>query len=143
MEGSYWGLAAWYPPGVRSAMMNQEKGTPTKKHKKAKRKPEATPKPKRDVIAGPKTLVTDENAVPAVESKLAFEGSPYKRTLAFLTANPLATHSLEKISRALGLKTSVAAMNLGKLVETKKAEKTSSGTYRAYTEKAQEMPVAG
>jgi hypothetical protein len=141
MEGSYWGLAAWYPPGVRSAMMSQEKAT-TKKHKKAKRKPEKTAKPKPAVTDEPRKMAAEEKPAAMVEPEFKSGGTPYRRIVAFLAAYPLVAHSAEKVSAAVGLPLNVTKGLLGNAVQNKKAEKTPGGEFQLFTAKAQEMSLA-
>jgi hypothetical protein len=137
LDKSTWGLASWFPAGVRSAAVAQEKRTPTRKHHHKRKQKLA--KRKTETVAQSTIVAEPESAAPIAESTFKSDGTPYQRIAAFLTANPLTAHSLEKISGAIGLKVSVTAMHMGNLVKHKKAEKTANGEYRSYME----LPLAG
>jgi hypothetical protein len=115
-------------------MAHQTKRTTAKKHKRAKPKTQATNRPEKPEAA-------KKEAPPVVDAK---SSGTDDRIVAVLLAKPLAEYFPKEMAVALGqnANANVIAMRLGKLVLQQKAEKTPNGKYRAYTAKAQQIPLA-
>ncbi len=108
LDRSYWGLADWYPTGLRSS------GNADKRVEKRGRKR------RRGRLAkledGPKLLSGP---------------SPTSRIVQVLKSKPGAEFSPQDVAAPANVSPQVAALTLGRLVAAKQAEKTSSGKYRA------------
>jgi len=108
MDKSYWGLAAWYPAGMRSS------GTADKRlEKRGRKRRRGRPAKSED---GPKLLSGP---------------SPTNRIVQVLKSKPGAEFSPQDVAVPANVSPQVAALTLGRLVAAKQAEKTSSGKYRA------------
>jgi hypothetical protein len=113
LDKSTWGLAEWYPAGVRSVA--QEKASPRKKAKakaKGKTKSRKSPNPETPQPSAPAHPIT----------------GPQERieTLLRLSKAPLTD---ESIAKELGFKLKFVQLLLGKLVKSGKAQKTAAGEY--------------
>jgi len=117
LDKSTWGLAAWYPSGVRA--IAQEKRTVKKRGRgKAKSKHPKEPKP------------------PSDPPKLGLE----KQIETILIGQKNTAFSPRAIADQLGIKLAPVALTLGRMVTKGKAEKALNG-YRAPSE-IKEMPKA-
>lgn len=101
-----WGLAAWWPAGVRTT---QEKGK-TRKAKKSRRL---------------KTV----NISVATESN--GQKKPQEQIAEFLKGSPSKIYTPQEVSQALGMQVRTVAPTLGRLAASKLVEKVESGKYRA------------
>jgi hypothetical protein len=108
LDRSYWGLADWYHPGLRSTIV-PEKRTARKKARK-KKEPKALP---------------SASAAPAPPAK----GKANERALAYLQGKPHAEHSLAEVGAHLGMGVQGARLVLGKLVKAGKVRMTAPGMY--------------
>jgi hypothetical protein len=107
LDRSYWGLAEWYPAGMRTA------GTPEKRSYKRRkvrsRKSDSTAEPKQK-DAGP---------------------GPVSRITQVLRSKPGSEFSVEDIATPANVSVRVTRLMLGRLIAGKQAEKTAGGKYRA------------
>lgn len=113
LDRSHWGLADWYPAGVRSSAVGTDKRTTkTKKARKAR----------------PKNV----SKVQSVDRKApAGEGGVQERILQQLRAKPDAALAPAEIAAALGVRVQTIHFVLGKLAFRKQAERTTEGKYKA------------
>jgi hypothetical protein len=105
-----WGLAEWWPAGVRGS---QEKGK-GRKGKKARKQ---------------KSVKPAAVAMAAVESN--GHKKPQERIAELLRGNPAKIYTPHEVSEGLDIKPSVAALTLGRLAASKLVEKVELGKYRA------------
>jgi hypothetical protein len=115
----YWGLAEWYPSGLRNGVTQKQKRSGDKTKRKTKKRSEA--------VASEKTV--SKNVVPGPISQK--KGRPQEEIAALLKGKSGAEVSAQEIALPLGIKVQVAHLLLGKLIKGKRAEKTASGKYRA------------
>jgi hypothetical protein len=113
LKGGYWGLAAWWPAGVR-ALQEKPGGRKTKKTRKQKS------------LKGPTVATVPKNAVETNGHK-----TTRQRVADLLRSNPSNVYTPQEVSKALNIETGFATMTLGKLAANKVAEKIESGKYRA------------
>jgi hypothetical protein len=106
-----WGLAEWWPAGVRAT---QEKGKGRKAKKAHRQKP-----------VKPAAVA----AVPHTESN--GHKKPQEQIAEFLQTNPSKIYTPQEVSQALGIKVRTVAPTLGRLAASKSVEKVESGKYRA------------
>jgi hypothetical protein len=106
LDKSTWGLAAWYPSGVRATV------------------PEKRPTGKK---RGPKAKATKRAKEPA-EPKRGLE----QQIEAMLLSDRSKVFSVLQIAQTLGVKTHGLPLTLGRMVKKNKAERTGDG-YRAFS----------
>jgi hypothetical protein len=113
LKGGYWGLAAWWPAGVRTSQ-DKPNGRKTKKARKQK------------------SVKANETSTPqsAAESN-GHNKAPQERIADLLRSNPMKIYTPQQVSQELGMKTQAVAPTLGRLVSSNVAEKIESGKYRA------------
>lgn len=120
LDRSTWGLAKWYPAGVRTVV--QEKRVPAKKKAKAKLKAKKKTKPTSDT--GPVEVPKPEKSGAQAMVEAHFAGHPNEE---FSTA---------QLAKTLGIKVGSANLICAKLAHRGKLEKTEAGSYRAITPRA-------
>ena len=114
---AFWGLAEWYPAGLRVT-------SPATQPKKSKKKAKAsTPKAKPQANAAAAAPVVIEKRTPTTGAQ--------ERVISLLREKPSAEFSAQQIAVQLDLPRNVVGLLLAKLVSSKKAEKTSSGNFQA------------
>jgi hypothetical protein len=111
-----WGLAAWWPAGVRAS---QEK----RNGRKAKR----TRKPK-STKATAATI-----AAPHVAAESNGHNKPQERVAELLRSNPTKIYTTQEVSHGLGIDPRAVALTLGRLAAGKVADKVESDKYRAHS----------
>jgi hypothetical protein len=104
-----WGLAEWWPAGVRIPL---EKGN-TRKGKRGR----------------PKSVKTITASAPRAESN--GHGNTQEQIANFLRSNPAKIYTTQEVSEGLGIDARATAMTLGRLVAKNLAEKLETGKYRA------------
>jgi hypothetical protein len=115
LDRSTWGLAKWYPAGVRAVV--QEKRSPTKKKAKAKVKAKAN---KRESSpAGPVEVPKSDK--PGAQALIE----------AHFAAHPGEEFSTSELAQVLSIKVGAANLICAKLAYRHKLQKTESGNYRA------------
>jgi len=122
LDKSTWGLAAWYPAGVRATA--QEKHPGGKKRGRPKSKVSRAPKQPEAPATGP--------SKPGLEQRI--------ETL--LVSDKGKSFTLAEIAAALGIKTHGLALALGRMEKKDKATKTTAGGYRAFGGGTQKPPLA-
>ncbi|HVS89995.1 MAG TPA: hypothetical protein VHF01_17465 [Candidatus Acidoferrum sp.] len=112
-----WGLAQWWPAGVRASQ-----GKPnSRKAKKARKQKSAS---------AAATTATPHAA--GKDGHLRFpREKPQERIAQFLRNNPAKIYTPQEVSQELGIDTRTVAPTLGRLVSGKLAEKVELGKYRA------------
>ena len=100
-----WGLAEWWPAGVRTS---QEKGNGRKAKKVRPKSAKAT-------------LRAESNG----------QKKPQEQIAELLRSNPTKTYTLQDVSEALNLNTRGVGLTLGRLAAKNQAEKVETGKYRA------------
>jgi hypothetical protein len=120
MGRSYWGLADWYPASLRSTVAPEKRSGKKKgirkKGKSASKAGEAKGKP-----------LTIADAHDRPEEQLTGFG----RILQLLRSRPDHEFSPAEVGQALGYRSNLASMLLGRLLSTEKIEKNkSNGTFR-------------
>jgi hypothetical protein len=109
LDRSYWGLAEWYPTGMRTA------GTPEKRSYRRRKGP-------------------PRKSASAAEPRAKDSGpGPVSRIAQVLRSKPGAEFSAEDIAAPANVSLQVTRLMLGKLVAQKAAEKTIGGKYKAAT----------
>jgi hypothetical protein len=103
LDRSYWGLAEWYPAGLRTSSTDRRNGAKAKSPK-----PRAPKKEKSKQRAGTEDRITK-----------------------FLWQHPEGEFSPQEIAESLGMRIQTAHFLLGKLAYRKAAEKTNGGKFRA------------
>jgi len=103
-----WGLAEWWPAGVR-ASQEKAKGRKTKKSRKQKSAAAA--------------------AAPHAESN--GHKKPQEQIADFLRSNPAKIYTPQEVSQGVGIATRTVAPTLGRLAASKLIDKVESGKYRA------------
>jgi hypothetical protein len=123
LDKSTWGLARWYPAGVRSVA--QEKRAPTKKQSKPKSKPKGK-------SARPPIKKRPEQTEP-VEVPTATKSGPgaQARILAYFDSHLDQDVLAPDLAKALEISVSVANLICAKLAHLGKIEKTPEGGYRS------------
>jgi hypothetical protein len=108
-----WGLAAWWPSGVRTS---QEKpnGRKAKKTRKARL-----------------SKVAQSVAPQSVAENNVHTMSTQEQIADLLRSNPMKVYTPQEVSQELGMKTQAVAPTLGRLVSSNVVEKIESGKYRA------------
>jgi len=107
-----WGLAAWWPAGVRAS---QEKGKGKgRKAKKSRRQKSAK--------------VAVATAAPHVESN--GHKKPQEQIADLLRSNPSKIYTPQEVSQALSIDARAVSLTLGRLAASKSVEKVESGKYR-------------
>jgi len=117
LDGSYWGLAEWYPASLRSAVVPAA-AKKSKKHRGSKRHRGAKPE---NAAAG----------IPASGTAKTSGGGVQEKVVLLLKSKPGTEFSGTEVAASVGLKPQVANLLLGKLVAANIAEKTASGKFRA------------
>jgi hypothetical protein len=115
LDRSYWGLADWYPAGMRG-------GAPVEKKARTKKRRARAGQMK----AGAKATSNGEQSKPK-----ALGSGAVSRIAEVLRRQPGNELSPEEIATPANVSVQVARMMLGRLVAGKQAEKTGSGKYRA------------
>jgi hypothetical protein len=105
-----WGLAAWWPAGVRAS---QEKGK-GRKAKKSRRQKSAK--------------VAVATAAHHVESN--GHKKPQEQIADLLRSNPSKIYTPQEVSQALSIDARAVSLTLGRLAASKSVEKVESGKYR-------------
>jgi hypothetical protein len=106
-----WGLAEWWPAGVRAS---QEK-TKSRKVKKSRKQKSAKP------TATAAAIHTESNG----------HKKPQEQIAEFLRSNSSKIYTPQEVSQALGIGIRTVAPTLGRLAAGKFVEKVESGKYRA------------
>ncbi len=106
-----WGLAEWWPAGVRASSQEKAKGRKTKKSRKQK---------------SAKSAVAD---APHAESN--GHKKPQEQIADFLRNNPTKIYTPQEVSQGVGIETRTVAPTLGRLAASKLIDKVESGKYRA------------
>lgn len=106
-----WGLAEWWPAGVRAS---QEKGKSRKAKKLRKQK---------------SVKVAAKAALTHAESN--GHQKPQERIAEFLRSNPTKIYTPREVSKELGIEINPTLLTLGRLAAKKVAEKIETGKYRA------------
>ena len=106
LDRSYWGLAEWYPSGMRTV------GTPEKRSNKRRRG-----RPRKSAEAIPKLQESGPGAVTRISQ--------------FIRSKPGTEFSAEDITAPANVSLRVARLMLGKLVASKQVERTHAGKFRA------------
>jgi hypothetical protein len=120
LDRSHWGLAAWYPPSLRTAGKVQGRGAGRKKAKKAKAKMPATPQAKESVYAA-----GSEMPMPGLQPS----PKANERALRFLHGKPFSEHSLADVGAQIGVGIKGTRLILGKLVKAGKVRMSAPGMY--------------
>ncbi len=106
-----WGLAEWWPAGVRAS---QGKGKSSKAKKSRKQK---------SVKAAAKVAST--------HTESNGHQKPQERISEFLRSNPTKIYTPQEVSKELGIEINPTLLTLGRLAAKNVAEKIESGKYRA------------
>jgi hypothetical protein len=114
-----WGLAEWWPAGVRAS---QEKGKGRKAKKQRRQK-----SGKAAVAAG-----VESGGFVGKDGHVRFpRGKPQEQIAEFLRNNPTRVFTPQDVSRELAMETRTVAPTLGRLAAAKVIEKLELGKYRA------------
>ncbi|HEV1995541.1 MAG TPA: hypothetical protein VGR03_14515 [Candidatus Acidoferrum sp.] len=108
LDRSYWGLAEWYPTGMRSSG-----NTDKRIEKRGRKRRRGRPAKSED---GPKLLSGP---------------TPTSRIKEVLKSKPGVEFSAQEIAAPANVSLQVANLTLGRLVASKQAERTHAGKYRA------------
>ena len=108
-----WGLAEWWPTGVR---VSQEKPSGRKNKRIRKQK-----------------LVKVTGMAAALQSTTESNGQkkPQERIADFLRGDPTKIYTPKEVSQEVGIEARTVALTLGRLAASKVIEKVESGKYRA------------
>jgi hypothetical protein len=107
LDRSYWGLADWYPAGMRSGTSSEKRTNGKKRGRK------------------PKAAVASRNVNPK-----ATEGTQ-DRLLHELKTHPGKEFAAADLATSLGMRVQTVHFVLGKLAYNKQAERTEGGKYKA------------
>ncbi len=120
---SHWGLAAWYPAGLRAgSAAPAKKGK--KKSKKAAGVSASSAAPKATAAAPPPSVATTTTPKPV-------PAKPEEQVLRLLTLDPKVEFTAKQIAEEIGIKVQTACLILGKLGSRSKVVKTDAGKYHA------------
>jgi hypothetical protein len=108
LDRSYWGLADWYPAGMRSSAPTEKRGNDKKRGRKFK-------------TSEPKSKVASQKATEGTQDRILHE----------LKANPGKEFAPADLAATLGVRVQTVHFLLGKLAYKKQAERTEGGKYKA------------
>ena len=107
-----WGLAEWWPAGVRAVSQEKAKGRKAKKSRRQK-------------------VVKSTTAAIASHAESNGHKKPQEQIVDFLRTNPMKIYTPQEVSQGVGIATRTVAPTLGRLAASKRIEKVESGKYRA------------
>ena len=106
-----WGLAEWWPAGVRTSQDKAKSRKVKKSRKQKSAKPAAT--------------------VAAVHAESNGHKKPQEQIAEFLRSNSSKIYTAQEVAQAVGIGIRTVAPTLGRLAAGKLVEKVESGKYRA------------